>query len=217
MKNILLLSFVIFLLAGCKNPKSENNLADLLKDLKSIDSSNSKKIDSVAVNFKKWVDGKNNEYVHVSFIPEVKKELDYLSLKPKQKILSVIIRNSYYEGKRLIYPSFTRYNSVSDVEFSSKDINDFETQSSFRVSITTKNGDTTQIFKEREDTELLELITRHINDKIKIEEFFMREVTGHFEGDKELPVKNVRSFYLSDENKKALKESNSVLKILQTF
>jgi len=215
MKKLLLIFILGFLLIGCKNPKSEKSISELFKELDSLEVIKSKKIDDSTTNFKKWVDGKDIEYVHLLFMPDVKKGLDYLSLKPRSKSLSVIIKKYKYEGQKVVYPSITRYESAIDVEFSSKDINDYETRSSFRVIITSKKGDTAQIFKEREDSELLELISKHTQDKIQIEEFFMREVTGHFEGDKELPVKKVRSFYLSDENKQALKESNAIIQLLK--
>jgi len=182
--------------------------------------------DSLLISkFRKWIEPTSHDitYIHKFFEKDIEKiSSSTIVLKVRPTILNMEIRVIHDKSLANGFTSFLSINRSRTWE-TNEDTYTYYITSYFKLNITDDNKTTNQIFKEKRDNDIdnntdekfLKTIIDNTTKKIQVEEYSARVETGHFEGEKQEPDKLMRKFYLSDENKLAIKESYLLSLILE--
>jgi hypothetical protein len=204
---------------GCQFQENRNKIIeqhrkDSIEQKRKVDSLNRKQVDDsiLFTKFKKWESTLTDvtTYVNKYFEHDIIQYDFTFDLEIRANILTVEI-NKYK------YPNFSKISIArTNCWNTNENMDIFYQNTYFKLYITdSSNNTTSHVFLEKNriiiddntDDQLLPTIIKNEKYKIKVEEFCARLERGHFEGDKLPEDKLVRSFYLSDKNKVAIKES----------
>jgi len=217
---------------GCQFQENRNKIIeqhrkDSIEQKRKSDSLRQKNIeDSLLISkFKKWIEPSSHDitYIHKFFEKDIEKiTSSTIALKVRPTVLNMEIRIIYDRSIANGHTSFLSINR-SRAWDTNEDTYTYYITTYFKLNITENNRTTNLVFKEKRandidnstDEKFLKTIIDNINKKIQVEEYCARVEAGHFEGEKQEPDKLIRKFYLSDENKVAIKESFSLSLILE--
>jgi hypothetical protein len=215
-KLIYLLSFLI--VVGCNMPNKNVTVkreSDSLKQIQKEDSIKRVDYKFAISKFKKWISPTNKydtTFIHNYFIKDIKYSDVIIVFKNNKDKFSVgmgyALDSRFPKGKYIRYD--IKRTEMTDLHFTQNQIDEYDPTTYFKLTFTDdKNSVTTNEFKEyhanqEKDKELIRTLSAHIKDNIFIEEYFAKEETGHFVGDKKPNDKKVRGFYLTEENKQAI-------------
>jgi len=229
MRNLAILISCLSIIS-CISPQNKNvkfEKKDPITQAKLNDSIRLKHLDDSILfsRFIKWIIANDTIYINDFFKTEIIESPDksYIRLKTETDRLSLKIEkleDDRFNQGFWIHIDITR-SDCNELDFTTEEISAYDVSFPyFKLTMTDNNNHAvSQIFKynplnDDYDIGFIKTILDHKNDKILIEEYFIKENKGHFEGEKEPEDKKVRSFYLSDNNKQAVIESFKLFQIL---